>query len=114
MTTKTKPPKPIHDPDGEAWHAEAAKRWDAAVAMNPDAPLAAYEPHPLPDFAAGAPAHITREVLGRFLEDRDTGTLHDVYAATEACGVDGIRNGTWYHFGSECPAGLTRCGECVG
>ncbi len=39
--------------------------------------------------------------LGRFLQDRDTRAVHDVYAAKPECLVDAIRNGTFFHFWSE-------------
>jgi hypothetical protein len=55
----------------------------------------------LPDWSAQAPAHVTRELLGRFLEDRDTRVVHDVYQATPECAVDAIRNGTFFHFWSD-------------
>lgn len=52
----------------------------------------------LPDFRADAPAHVRREILGRFLQDRDTRIVHDVNQATPECAVDAIRNGTFFHF----------------
>ena len=55
----------------------------------------------LPDWSEKAPAHVTRELLGRFLEDRTTRIVHDVYRATPECAVDAIRNGTFFHFWSE-------------
>ena len=41
------------------------------------------------------------QLLGRFLQDRDSRVVHDVYRATPECGVDAIRNGTFFHFWSE-------------
>jgi hypothetical protein len=115
MPTKTKPDRPrgraaIHDAEGEAWHAEARGRWAAS-----GEDIDRYDAPPLP--AWSAPAHVTRELLGRFLFDRDSGTLHDVSAATEGCGIDRIRNGTFVHFASELdgalPADATDC-ACMG
>lgn len=108
------------DPDGEAWHASSRARWDAAqdlaTVLGTDT-LDLYEPVPLPDFRTRAPAHVTRELLGRFLIDRDTLTVHDVYAAEPACGIDGIRNGTFVHFLSELLETVeeeTPCAGCMG
>jgi len=118
MPTKTKPtPAPprgraaIHDPAGEAWHAEARARWDAA-----EGDIERYDAPALPAFTA--PPHVTRELLGRFLHDRDTGVLHDVSRGTEACRIDRIRNGTFVHFASELAAGVPAdavdCADCIG
>ncbi|HEY5276115.1 MAG TPA: hypothetical protein VIK38_06200 [Coriobacteriia bacterium] len=117
MPTKTKPRgrAAIHDPAGEAWHAEARARWAKAEAADPETPIAAYDAPPLPKWFA--PAHVKRELLGRFLLDRDTGVLHDVSAATEGCRVDAIRNGTFFHFASELPPDGTDqrdCPLCIG
>lgn len=113
MPTKPKPKPPIADPAGEQWHAQARERWVAAEVADPEAPILAYDPPPLP--AWSAPAHVTRELLGRFLVDRDTGVLHDVSAATEGCAVDAIRNGTFFHFASELgDADGRRCPLCLG
>jgi len=111
MVTKKKvaepPPTPalhaakIDDPDGEAWHHEARQRWAEAELADPETPLLAYRAPALPDWSAQAPAHVTRELLGRFLEDRDTRVVHDVYRATPECAVDAIRNGTFFHFWSD-------------
>ncbi len=91
----------IDDPDGEAWHGEARRRWQAAGAADPETPFIAYQAPALPDWSAKAPAHVTRQLLGRFLQDRDTRAVHDVSAAKPECLVDGIRNGTFFHFWSE-------------
>jgi len=110
MASKTKPVEPkiaeralrvIDDPDGEKWHAEALARWTAAEAADPETPFMAYQAPALPDWSAQSPAHVTRKLLGRFLQDRDTRVVHDVYRATPECAVDAIRNGTFFHFWSE-------------
>ena len=110
MTSKTKPVEPkiaeralrvIDDPDGEKWHAEALARWTAAEAADPETPFMAYQAPALPDWSGKAPAHVTRVLLGRFLQDRDTRVVHDMYQATPECAVDAIRNGTFFHFWSE-------------
>jgi hypothetical protein len=115
MPAKPKGRAAIKDPAGEAWHAEAGKRWAQALKDKPDAPLDAYDPHPLPTWAP--PAHVTREVLGRFLHDRDTGMVHDVEHALESCYLDNIQNGTFIHFASELdgalPADAVDC-ACMG
>lgn len=110
MASKTKPIEPtmphlaqraVDDPDDRAWHRDSRARWSAAVAADPETPFMAYRAPALPDWSAHAPAHITRELLGRFLQDRDTRVVHDVYQATPECAVDAIRNGTFFHFWSE-------------
>jgi len=108
----------VDDPDGEAWHGEAKARWAAAELADPETPLTAYQAPPLPAWSAKAPAHVTRELLGRFLQDRDTRIVHDVYAARSECAVDAIRNGTFFHFWSEVVAdtGVTDdlpCPSCM-
>ena len=128
MVTKKKvpelpPTRAIHaakvqDPDGEAWHREARRRWAAAELADPETPLMAYQAPALPVWSANAPAHVTRELLGRFLQDRDTRVVHDVYQATPECGVDAIRNGTFFHFWSEVVADATAgddlpCPHCM-
>ncbi len=80
----------VDDPDGEAWHRDALER-----SLEPE-PL---DPPPLPEWTA--PEHVTRVLYGRFLQDRDTRAVHDVSAAKPECLVDGIRNGTFFHFWSE-------------
>lgn len=91
----------VDDPDGEAWHAEARRRWAEAERADPETPLLAYQAPALPVWSEKAPAHVTRELHGRFLQDRDTRLVHDVYQATPKCAVDAIRNGTFFHFWSE-------------
>ena len=91
----------IHDPDGEAWHHDARQRWAEAELADPEAPLLAYQAPALPAWPEKAPAHIKRELLGRFLQDRDTRVVHDVYRATPECAIDAIRDGTFFHFWSE-------------
>ena len=49
---------------------------------------------------------MTRELLGRYLHDRDTGLVHDMAHALESCGIDGIRNGTFVHFAPELEGAL--------
>ncbi len=88
----------VDDPDGEAWHGEARVRWAAAELADPETPSISYRAPTLPDWSAKASTHVTRELLGRFLQDRDTRVVHDVYRATPACAVDAIRNGTFFHF----------------
>jgi hypothetical protein len=99
MPTKTVPRGNTRrpDPEGAAWHAEARTRWDAA-----GGDIDRYEAPPLPVFIGAA--HVTRELLGRYLVDRDTQLVHDVQHALEECELDAIRNGTFYHFESELPA----------
>lgn len=101
----------IHDPAGEAWQAEARARWAKAEAANPDEPITAYTAPPLPKWSA--PAHVKRELYGRYLVDRDTGVVHDVQHALESCQLDGIRHGTFYHFEPELPVELVDC-ACMG
>jgi hypothetical protein len=101
------PVKPVKrarrpDLDGEAWNAEARGRWRRAEELVPDQPITAYDAPALP--AWSAPAHVRRELFGRYLADRDTGVVHDVEHALEDCGVDAIVNATFYHFEIELPA----------
>lgn len=101
-------PKPkgrsaLVDHDEVAWRAEHKRRAESEEVY--------HEAPPLPTWSA--PAHVKRELLGRFLEDRETGVIHDVQHATVACDVDAIRNGTFYHFLSEIPDG-TDCPHCIG
>lgn len=106
----------VDDPEGRDWHGAARRNWQAAAAVSPDAPIIAYEPVPLPDFRASVPAHVEREILGRFLQDRDSGIVHDLYAAVPGCEVDGIRNGTFFHFWSEvleAPGEDVPCPLCI-
>jgi hypothetical protein len=81
--------------------ADARQRWAEAELADPETPFMAYQAPPLPAWSAKAPAHVTRELLGRLLQDRDTRIVHDVYQATPECAVDAIRNGTFFHFWSE-------------
>ncbi len=108
----------IDDPEGEAWHGEARQRWAEAEAAAPETPVMAYQAPTLPAWSDGAPAHVTRPLFGRFLQDRDTGAVHDVYRATPECEVDAIRNGTFFHFWSEVVADTSLaddlpCPRCV-
>lgn len=109
--TKTKVPRGTvrrrrPDPEGEAWQAEAGRRWEAAR-HDP----AEYVAPALPAFAGAA--HVSREVLGRYLHDRDRNVVHDVLHAFESCAVDVIRNATFVHFAHELeaslPAGVADC-----
>jgi hypothetical protein len=93
----------IVDDDETAWRAEYHRRL-----VHPDP----QEVPPLPTWTASE--HVTRELLGRFIENRETGVVHDVRNATPACDVDGIARGTFYHFISEVPASLTDCAHCIG
>jgi hypothetical protein len=102
--TKTMGEAKVHDPDGEVWHHEAQHRWAEAEVADPATPFTAYEAPALPVWSERAPAHVTRELLGRFLQDRDSRVVHDVYQATPECAVDAIRNGTFFHFWSEVAA----------
>jgi len=110
----------VADEVGVAWTERATAKWAGAEALSDmigGAPITHYDPEPLPDFGASAPAHVTRELLGRFLVDRDTSTVHDCYAATPACGLDGIRHGTFYHFWTELLDNAVEeipCAECLG
>ena len=119
MPTKTKVPRGNTrrpDPAGEAWQAEASGRWQRAAnrarrAGGDFTPGEFYEAPALPAFTA--PAHVTRELLGRYLHDRDSGLLHDTAHALEACGLDGIRNATFIHFAHELPVDVVDC-ACMG
>ena len=80
------------------------KRWPAGVPRRRQILRRrswAYQAPALPAWLEKAPAHVTRELLGRFLQDRDSRTVHDIYRATPECAVDAIRNGTFFHFWSE-------------
>lgn len=97
MPTKTKAPRGATrrpDPAGDAWQREATRRWDA-VEHDADRYIAPA----LPAFVGAA--HVSRELLGRYLHDRDRNVVHDAMHALEACDVDGIRNGTFVHFAHE-------------
>lgn len=97
----------VDDPEGDRWHGTAATAWDAA-----GGDIERFDAPALPAFTA--PAFVTRDLLGRFLLDRDTLVVHDAQSATEACALDRIANGTWYHFWREVPddAGAP-CGSCI-
>ena len=108
---KPERPKRRPDPAGQAWHREAGHRWARAVELVPADPLSVYDPIPLP--AWSAPGHVKRELFGRYLVERDTGIVHDVEHAAEACEIDGIRDGTFYPFETELPDELVDC-ACMG
>lgn len=105
---------PVDDPHGERWHRDAAAEWARASKPRARKP---YQAPDLPDFGGQVDTSlVTREVLGRFIQDRDTGVVHDAYAATTECGIDVIRNGTWWHFWSEVaadPLRDVRCPHCL-
>lgn len=109
----------VQDPDGESWHAEASRRWASAEDLGTALGVPAfevYDPVPLPDFGAQRSAYVSREVLGRFVQERSTGIVHDVTTATQACNVDGIPDATFYHFWSEVVASLgddVPCDLCI-
>lgn len=108
---KPERPKRRPDPVGEAWHDEARGRWRRAEELVPEEPFTAYDALALP--AWSAPAHVKRELFGRYLLDRDGGVVHDVEHAPETCAIDAIRNATFYHFESELPDELVDC-ACMG
>ena len=111
----------VEDPDGDAWHAAARSRWvgfmDAAEGDARRAEAAwATDPEPLPDFDAKRSPHVTRHALGRFVQQRSTGVVHDLYNATDACDVDAIPDPTYFHFWSEVTADATvdtLCDLCI-
>jgi hypothetical protein len=111
----------MDDPDDEAWHKTARSRWgsatDLANVLGGHA-LEYYDPVRLPDFGASRSPAVQRELLGRFVLDRDTHVIHDCYAAAPECGVDSIANGTFYHFWSEVllhsDARDEPCSACIG
>ena len=104
-----KPVKPKRHPDhdGEAWHAQARGRWRRAEELVPEAPLEVYDAPALP--AWSAPGHVKRELFGRYIVERDTGIAHDVQHALAECGLDAIRNATFYHFEVELPGDVIDC-----
>ena len=102
------------DPDGEAWTAEATKRWTKAVAESEalaaelagdpgsakerraaakewKAAIELYDAPPLPDFRAIASKDLKLgkddEILGRFLYHPGAKLLHDVTRAGPACRI---------------------------
>jgi hypothetical protein len=107
----------IDDPADAEWHNAAVAALAAAVLATPENPMAAYEAPPLPEWHAAVP--VTRQLLGRFLQDRATGLVHDVQNAKESCALDTITQGTWFHFWSEIVANPTvdhdsRHEDCMG
>ena len=78
----------VADPAGEDWHTKAGKAYEAGK-----------PPPALPKFKATKA--VGRDVYGRFLQDRDTGIVHDASKAKAACDLDAIANGTWFHFWAE-------------
>jgi hypothetical protein len=121
--TKTLRELEVDDPDGIDWHAKAGAKWDLAsvlaAAAGPEAnPLDYYDAPALPDFRAGASEHVKRpDVYGRFVQERSTGIVHDVYAAKPECRIDDIPDGTYYHFWSELVEAIGEdvpCDYCLG
>ena len=109
--------KDVADPAGVEWHRKANARWAGFMeAAEGDAQRAeaawATDPEPLPDFDAGTSPHVTRPALGRFMQQRSTGIVHDLYNATEACAVDAIPDPTYFHFWSEVVADQTIDSPC--
>ena len=108
------------DPAGEAWQAEASRRWEKAHSRARRAggdftAIEFYDAPALPAFTG--PAHVTRPLLGRYLVDRDAKVVHDTAHALESCGIDGIRNGTFVHFKTELDGALPPDGvdcACMG
>lgn len=106
------------DPAGREWQGKADEAWAVAEGRaeqldDPDQPaIAFYDAPPLPDFNDGKPAHVKRELLGRYLYDG--AVVHDCHSAKPSCKVDAVRNGTFYHFGHEVPDDLQPCPNCAG
>ena len=123
-----KKPAPIRDEVGDQWQAKADAAWALALEQadgDTNAALSTYlrrrrdaddEPEtaqpPLPPFDEEKHPSVRREAFGRFLEDRDTGVVHDVYHPLKGCAVDRITKGTFYHFGHEVPDDLVRH-DCI-
>lgn len=111
----------VQDPEGIDWHRRASDRWNRYMERargDGEAAVDAWsrEPEPLPDFQELAAPTVTRQVLGRFLEDRATGTVHDAYAANTECDLDGIQAATFWHFWSEVLEGVPEgvpCEHCI-
>lgn len=118
---------PVDDPALDRWQASIEA--EAKRAANPRSRKPFAMPG-LPDFAAGAAAGVvdalasgpralagrTPAVLGRFLQDRGTGLVHDVTRATAACDLGAAMNGTWFHFWQEVladPTADTPCPTCM-
>lgn len=108
------------DPAGAEWQAKADKAWAEAEGKaeqldDPDQPaIVFYEAPALPNFDADKPEHVQRTLFGRFLENRDTATVHDAHNAQPACRLDAIKNGTFYHFAEELPDDYSPCKHCSG
>lgn len=108
----------IHDPEGLAWQAEAERRWEEAVRRAGEMGVSPISLYRAPEFPRwSAPSHVRREVLGRFVLDRESGVLHDVTRAGEECRIDGIGSATWIHFGHEvesaAPPDARPCPVCL-
>ena len=120
--------KPIKDEVGTDWQRRADAAFAAALERtdgDTTAALAMYsrrrrdatdDPEtaapPLPPFDEEKHPSVRREALGRFVEDRDAGLVHDVYKPIPGCRVDRITKATFYHFGHEVPEDLDRH-DCI-
>jgi hypothetical protein len=110
------------DPDEEAWHAPARERyaeyqaeleaWQRAMDEAPNraarrklGPGPRLQLPPQPDFNARKSPAIAGPVFGRFVVTDTTGDqdgiAHDVYRATEACGIDAANPRTFVHYAGE-------------
>lgn len=102
----------IDDPRGRDWQEKANRSWSEALAAAPDDPESAYQRVPLPDFAELRPAHVTREVFGAFVVDRDRDVVHRIETARQECRIDAIANATFVHFGHEVDPYVDRHAAC--
>ena len=110
----------IEDPLGDAWLADALRRYQT----NPKG----YVDRPLPVYTSPVPLSVP--IRGRFVFDRATGILHDVTRATVACGIDTLAQPSWIHFAAELEGAIgthaaraaalgtpippvTACGHCM-
>jgi hypothetical protein len=101
----------IEDPAGEAWQAEADRRWRAA---NRKRRPEDYVAPPLPTWSG--PDHVHREIFGAFLFDPSENVVHRVATATEACDLDRINPAVFVHFGHELAQHYpeaTSCPNCL-
>lgn len=104
----------VEDPDGVDWQDRADAAWAFALDQATLLGGEAIEFYRGPDLPRWKPTRaVRREVLGRFLEDRALGVVHDVSAAEIECRVDDIRGATFYHFAKEVPGHLRPCPRCV-
>lgn len=88
------------DPKGVEWQGKASAAWAAAVEKAEKADSAEailfYEAPPLPGWSK--PKFVQRELLGRYLHDRDANVVHDAENATPECRLDAVDNATFIHF----------------